>query len=353
MARKGGANPQKTMSIMGHVQELQVRLIVSAAVLIVAASLAYVFRDAIIHVLLSPLGGQQLIYLNPAGGFSFILMVIIYAGIAVAAPVLIHQLYCFVRPTLPKKVQHNSVIVLVSSFILLISGVVFGYFFAIPGALDFLYEFAGDYVEASLTAESYINFMVAYTLGLGLVFQLPLLLMLVHWIKPQTPTGLMKSERWVIVLSFIAAAIITPTPDPINQTIVALPIILVYQLGVIAVLISIYKERRRKKKSLRVDNQKTTPTTLPAPAPQKALQQPTPVSPPLRPGLVTNTPLYTAANNITATQPRRYVDGFATQRRPASRPLSANPRSVSYDPYHHRTRSYRSALSLDGVRRAV
>jgi hypothetical protein len=110
-----------------------------------------------------------------------------------------------------------------------------------------LYGFADQYVESSLTAESYLNFVVAYTIGIGIVFQIPLLLLLLHTIKPFTPGGLIKSEKWIILIAFIIAAIITPTPDPVNQAIIAGPVIVVYQIGVVAVLIAIARSRRKLK----------------------------------------------------------------------------------------------------------
>lgn len=239
MKQTGGSSSTPTMTLMDHIRELQKRFFAVAIVLVAGASLAYVFRDSIIDILLSPLDGQKLIYLSPAGGFSFIFLVSIYVGLAVSAPVFIHQLYCFIRPLLPKGIQRYSLRIFASSLVLLACGIAFGYFIAVPGALNFLYEFAETYVEASLTAESYLNFIVAYTIGLGLVFQLPLVLLLIHWIKPLSPGGLLKSERWIIVLAFVAAAIITPTPDPLNQSMVALPIVIIYQLGVVAVLLNI------------------------------------------------------------------------------------------------------------------
>ena len=235
---------------MDHVRELRTRLFIVAAAFLAGSIVSYMYLDQVIHVLLAPLDGRKLIYLNPAGGFSFIFLVSIYAGIALAVPLLIQQLYGFVKPVLPANMRRYSWRILLASFVLLISGIAFGYFFAIPGALKFLYEFAGDYIQASLTADSYLNFVIAYTIGIGLVFQLPLFLLLVHWIKPFTPKGLLSSERWVIVLSFVAAAIITPTPDPLNQTIIALPIIIVYQLGVVAILIAIRKARKQQEATL-------------------------------------------------------------------------------------------------------
>jgi len=225
-----------------------------AAFFIIGACLAYYLQSSLIPLLLDPLKGQKLVYLNPAGGFSFIFMISIYAGMAVAFPVLLQQIYAFVRPMLPKNAQRKSVVIIISSLLLLVTGVLFGYFIAVPNALTFLYSFADQYVEASLTAESYLNFIIAYTIGIGIVFQLPLLLLLIHTIRPFTPSGLMKSEKWVLLLAFIVAAIITPTPDPINQTIIAGPVVLVYQIGVIAILARIFRSRRAHKKAQKQQN---------------------------------------------------------------------------------------------------
>jgi sec-independent protein translocase protein TatC len=115
--------------------------------------------------------------------------------------------------------------------------------------------------------------MIAYTIGIGVVFQLPLLLLLFHTIKPLTPGGLLKSEKWVVLVAFIVAAIITPTPDPINQVIIAGPVVVIYQIGVIAVLINIASEKRKQKAALR----KKAPVQVQAltkEAPQKVAAQP-------------------------------------------------------------------------------
>lgn len=249
MGRAHVAAVDTSMQLADHVRELRTRLMIVAALFLAASCLAYYFREPLLSLLLSPLEGRKLVYLNPAGGFNFIFLVSIYVGMAAAAPIFVWQLYCFLRPVLPPRVQRYSGRLLLGSMLLLVAGVLFGYFMAIPGALHFLYSFADEYVTASLTADSYLNFVVAYTLGLGVVFQLPLLLLIFHWIRPLKPGGLFKSERWVIVGAFVAAAIITPTPDPLNQTIIALPIVAIYQIGVVLVLLSICKQRKLAKQA--------------------------------------------------------------------------------------------------------
>jgi sec-independent protein translocase protein TatC len=231
-----------------HLKELRTRGLIVAIFFILGACLAYGFQGPVIDSVLAPLKGQKLVYLNVTGGFNFIFMISIYAGIALALPVLIQQLYAFIRPALPEAAQQKSAKLILGSFVLLLCGMAFGYFVAVPNALVFLYSFADNFIDASLTADSYLSFVMAYTVGIGVVFQIPLILLLINSIKPFTPSGLFQSEKWVIVISFIVAAIITPTPDPINQSIIAGPVIVIYQVGVIIILHSIYKKRRAEKR---------------------------------------------------------------------------------------------------------
>ena len=253
------------MSAKRHLKELQWRFMLVALFFIAGAVLAYTYRDTILPIFLGPLNGQKLIYLTPGGGFTFALLVSVYAGLAVAFPVLLQQLYSFLSPAFPEKARKKSAVILVSSFFLLVAGILFGYFVAVPSALTFLYGFADQYVESALTADSYTNFVVAYTIGIGIVFQVPLLLLLLHAIKPLKPGGLMKSEKWVVLGAFIVAAILTPTPDPINQAIMAGPVIVVYQLGVIAVLISIGSTAQKLKKQARAEAKAAEAAWVPTP----------------------------------------------------------------------------------------
>lgn len=190
MAGTSGSSPEKTMPIMSHIRELQLRLVLSTVVLLVGASLAYVFRDQIINILLKPLAGQQLVYLTPGGGFSFILLVSIYAGLAVAAPIVIHQLYCFVRPALSKRVQKHSAFILLSSLVLLISGVTFGYFLA--GLVPLL---------------SIIIFPMSYSRDIAIVAALSCLLVLGYAKGRIVKVPPIRSAMEVLIIGGIATAI--------------------------------------------------------------------------------------------------------------------------------------------------
>lgn len=297
------------MSAKKHLKELQIRFTIVAVFFVVGATVAYMYQDQLIPFLLAPIGQEKLVYLNPAGGFSFIFLVSMYAGLAVAFPIIIQQLYGFLKPALPKKAHKKSSVIIIGSLLLLIAGVAFGYYVAVPNAIHFLYGFADKYVEASLTADSYLNFVIAYTIGIGLVFQIPLLLLLAHAVRPFTPLGLMRSERWVILVAFIVAAFITPTPDPINQTIVAGPVIIVYQIGVGIILWSIFKQRRATNKTAR-NAVRRAHDLKQQPARRIRQSSPTPIA---QPTLRTVAMLAPQANPIIATRPASQSQGDVHQ----------------------------------------
>ena len=125
------------LSFGDHIRELRSRIFWVAVLFLVTSAAAYQFRDILVHLVLSPLGDQKLIYLNPAGGFSFIFQITMYAGALVTAPFLIYQLYQFVMPALPRLARKFTPYVFLSASILMISGVGFGYFVAVPAALKF------------------------------------------------------------------------------------------------------------------------------------------------------------------------------------------------------------------------
>lgn len=357
MAR-AGATAKKDMTLRGHLLELRNRFFLVFGVLIVAATIAYVYREPLIAGLLAPLDGRQLQYLTPGGGFKFIFSVIFFSGLAVAIPLLIQQIYAFLSPVLSDKVRSRSGWLLLWSTVLLAIGVTFGYVYAVPGALNFLYGFADQFVISALTADAYLDFVIKYTLGLGLMFQIPLIMMLIHWIKPQKPLKLLKFERWVILLAFILAAIITPTPDPVNQTIIAVPIIAVYQIGLFAICMNIWRankttrqEKRTAKKADRHEaKQRRKTKRAAAPAAEVAIASPV---------LVGGVPVSQPTPPVHLQRPQRSIDGIVRSSvsplpsrittPPAvtvpQRPVTPLPRPVQS--------GVRRPLSIDGMTRMV
>lgn len=259
-----------------------------------------------------------------------------YAGILVIAPLIMYHVYGFLRPALPKRAQQSAGIVILGAFVLMAAGAVYGYLVAVPSALTFLSTFAGTEITPNLTADSYLSFFLTYIVGLGILFELPLLLLFVHWVRPMTPGGLLKSERYVIAGSFIVAALITPTPDVFNQLMIAAPLLVIYQLGAIAVLIAIYKSRGRRDAAPSVAPLEP-PRTLPAQAESlaKAQNSASLTTPAIRPSM----------------RPRRVMDGVGVRPMRATRPIGTRQSARAQQPVG-RPMSARPAtrrLSIDGI----
>lgn len=275
-----GVAEQNIQTFAQHIRELRRRLFWTIAVSMVVGSVVYYYSDFFIKIVMGPIGDQKLIYLTPAGGFSFIFMVTFYVTLMFILPFIMYQIYAFLKPAIPRHTSKLSLLVAVAALVLMVAGATFGYIYAVPAGLNFLNNFADSYVVASITADSYLSFVLGYVLGIGLLFELPLLLLFWHWIHPLTPKGLLNSERFVIVGAFIAAAVLSPSPDILSQTVIAVPIIIVYQLGVIGVLVSIRKAKRLAGQEQAVRKPQAAKPQIVAPVRSGQYKAPAPAVPP-------------------------------------------------------------------------
>jgi hypothetical protein len=148
-------------------------------------------------------------------------------------------------------------------------GIAFAYFVSLPGALHFLTGMDLKNIQAMLTVDSYLTFVMTYLLGAALLFQIPLLLTITNNMTPLKPKKLMKMQRYVIVAAFIIAAIISPTPDIMNQLLLALPVIVMYQVGVLLV----WLQNRGRAKHAKKEAALPTFTIKPMPATPEPVMQ--------------------------------------------------------------------------------
>lgn len=242
---KGGDGLEKK-PFMDHVRELQLRAVVSFLAVILGAGVAYQFNEQILYWVRKPLD-QTLYYTSPIGGFSSLFKLCIFVGFTLAVPVILYNIFKFFSPLLNKNRQKTVLTYTFASAILAYAGVAFAYFVSLPAALHFLSKFAGENVQSLITIDEYYNFAFTYLISFALVFQLPLYVLFINKVTPLSPGGMMKAQRYIILFSFVGAAILTPTPDPFNQTLMAAPAIVLYQVGFLLVLISNYKQNRKNK----------------------------------------------------------------------------------------------------------
>jgi sec-independent protein translocase protein TatC len=240
-----------------HVHELQVRLTWIVLFIGLFGLLAYSINQTLLFYLQKPLG-QTLYYTSPTGGFTFLFKLCLVAGIVGALPAILYHVFKFMGPLLAH--EHRFVIAKYAawSFLLAYAGLIFAYFISLPSALHFLTKFGGDSIQSLISADEYFNFALAYEAGFAVLFQVPIFILFINRLTPLSPKKMMGWQRYVVLGSYIAAAILTPTPDPINQTIMALPAIVLYQVSIVLVLCINHSRRRA------VHRRQPTPTLQPA-----------------------------------------------------------------------------------------
>jgi sec-independent protein translocase protein TatC len=223
------AKPDDELTLVEHLDELRTRLIVSISVLLVAVSACYYENHRIYHLLTSalPKGHRQLYTFAPGEAFFNAITISIYGGLLIALPILSYQFYAYVIPAFSEESQKTirPMLLLIPGLFLI--GVVFGWFIVVPAALHFLVNYNKDVVNYLPRAADYIHF-VAYTLlAMGIVFELPVVMMMLGRV------GILRSSlmkrRWreaVVILAIIAALL--PGTDPVTMTAEYLPMLLLY-----------------------------------------------------------------------------------------------------------------------------
>lgn len=227
-----------------HLQELRSRLFWSVMFVLAGGVGGYFLREPIQAALMAPLD-QPLYYSSPTGGFDFLFKVCVFFGLLAAVPVLTYNILKFFAPALPQKISSAIVKIMLASMVLTVLGGAFAYYVSLPAALHFLSGFSQGNIHSLISTDAYFSFVMVYIAGFAFLFQMPLLMLVFNKINPMGPGSIMKRQRMVILVSFIMAAVLTPTPDPLNQTIMAVPIILLYQISGILVWLANRPKRRR------------------------------------------------------------------------------------------------------------
>jgi sec-independent protein translocase protein TatC len=227
------------MSLLEHLEELRRRILYSVGAMAVGFFACWGFREQIFGYMQRPILDalrshkldETLIYLNPTEPFSIYLKVSIMAGVFVASPFILYQVWGFIAPGLYKNERRYVIPFMVSTVALFVGGGLFGYLVAYPAALNFLIEF-GDKFKPMITVREYVDLFLTVILGLGLVFELPILIFFLALMGVVTPGWLWRNFRYSILVMFIIAAILTPTTDVVNMCIFAAPMIVLYVVGI-------------------------------------------------------------------------------------------------------------------------
>jgi sec-independent protein translocase protein TatC len=230
-----------------HVYELRKRLFYVAISVALFGGAAYAVEHEIVAALLKPAHGQKFIYTSPGGGIDFLFRVCLYVGIACSIPVIVYQGLRYMEPLIKKDSVRFIALGSAASGVLAAAGMTFGYFIGLPSALKFLlHQFTTSQIQPLLTIQSYMSFVTMYMLGSAMLFQLPLILLFINRIKPLKPQKLLRFERWIILLAFVLGGVMNPSPNIADQLLLAGPMILMYQLGILIIWLVNRKHTRPK-----------------------------------------------------------------------------------------------------------
>lgn len=241
------------MSLLEHLEELRRRLIHSVLYLIAGFAIAWGFHEKIYQLMQAPITyalkkhglPPQLIIHNPVDGFNMYLKISFMAGCIIASPFILYQAWLFISPGLYQNEKRYVTPFMAATVGLFLAGAFFGYKWVFPGSLDFLFSFSRQF-RPLIEVNEYTDLFLTVILGLGIAFELPIFVFFLSLFGIVSPKFLWKNLRFAILIIFIVAAIITPTPDPLTMCVFATPLLCLYLLS-IAVSYMVHPARRRKR----------------------------------------------------------------------------------------------------------
>jgi sec-independent protein translocase protein TatC len=224
----------KPLTLVEHLNELRKRIIISLVVLGIATISSLAFSSRLLEILKLPAVGfiEKLAFFSPQEAFLIYMRIAFLCGLVISMPIILYQVWAFISPAIEIKLKRRaSYFVLFCSTAFIIGGL-FAYFILIPPALKFLLSFAKDQLQPVISASKYISFVISLILGCGLVFQMPVLSFVLTKLGIINAQILRKKYKYAIVIIFVVAAIITPTPDAFNMLILALPMLFLYEISI-------------------------------------------------------------------------------------------------------------------------
>ena len=220
-----------------HLEELRRRLITCFIAVGVGFVLSYGFKEELFKILLIPLlsvmkAGEELIFTGLPEAFFTYLKVAFLSGLIIASPVLIYQFWMFVAPGLYKKERHTLIPIIILSSLFLIGGSMFGYFIVFPLGFKFFLGFSNETIHARLSIKEYLGLASKLLLAFGIVFELPIVITFLARLGIVSVDFLKKNRKYALLLFFVGAALLTP-PDVVTQVMMALPLMVLYEISII------------------------------------------------------------------------------------------------------------------------
>lgn len=224
----------KPLTLVEHLTELRKRIIISLVALGIASIFSLPFVPVLLKILKLPAQGliEKLAFFSPQEAFLIYMRIAFLCGSAISMPVILYQFWAFVSPAIEERFKRYTTYFILFCFLFFITGCFFAYFILIPPAIKFLLSFANSELEPVISASKYVSFVTNFILGCGLVFQMPILSFLLSKIGVINHQFLRQKYKYAIIMIFVVAAVITPTPDAFNMLILAGPMLFLYEISI-------------------------------------------------------------------------------------------------------------------------
>ena len=229
----------REMTLVGHLGELRRRIVISVLAIVVGTIIAYVYVDELMRFVTAPAG--KLYFMSPAEGFFAFLKLAVFAGGMLSLPIILWQIWAFVAPALTSGEKKWAIIMVPGAAVLFFIGIAFAYLVVWPPAVKFFLGFGSESLQPMLSLGQYLSFLLSFILPFGIIFNLPLGLLVLAKMGIISSAFLAKQRRMMVLVAFIVGGIITPTPDVFSQIMMAIPIIILYEASIWAVRILLRK----------------------------------------------------------------------------------------------------------------
>lgn len=225
------------MPLLSHIKELRKVLLISACAIAIGTIGGWILSDLAYRFLAQPIAGisnVDFITTTPMEPVLVKLKISVVTGIVIALPIVLWQIWSFVLPALKKKEKKYLYLLVPFSILLFLGGAAFAYYFVLPAALKFMLFAGGGAVQSTpfVTKTSYLNFILTILLCFGLVFELPMVLLLLIGLGYLSPKTLVKNRKWAILIIVILVAILCPSPDLVTQLLMAGPMYALYEISI-------------------------------------------------------------------------------------------------------------------------
>nr|YP_009369847.1 sec-independent periplasmic protein translocase [Boldia erythrosiphon]ARO90535.1 sec-independent periplasmic protein translocase [Boldia erythrosiphon] len=224
------------MSAVQHLEELRQKILYSVLVSLILAIITFFNVDSIIKFLQQPASGIKFLQLAPGEYFFSTIKVSFYSGIIFSIPFWSYQIMVFVFPALTKKESNYLIPLILISVVLFLSGLLFSYLILIPAALRFFINYGSNFIQPLWSFEEYLNFILLLLVSTGIIFQIPILQVIVGILKVVSVNKMLSIWKYVVVISTILGAIVTPSTDPITQMLLSFAVLLLYLIGILSLV---------------------------------------------------------------------------------------------------------------------